>query len=200
VRNARIQREADPLVVIGSSAGGPAALQTILGGLQQDFSAAIIVVQHIDKLFDVQLANWLNDSCALPVRLAEERDRPQKGTVLLARGYDHLVFRDSHTLGYSATPSHGVYRPSIDVFFDSAMHHWKGRIAGVLLTGMGRDGAKALKSLRASGAFTIAQDHATSSVYGMPKAAAELGAAMEILPLDRISPALAQFARRQTRQ
>jgi len=109
---------------------------------------------------------------------------------LLAATNDHLRFISSERMGYTSEPRDQSYRPSVDVFFNSAGAHWPGEVVGVLLTGMGRDGAKGLKTLRDKGHYTIAQDQATSTVYGMPKAAASLGAAVDILPLERIAPRL----------
>lgn len=181
------------LVVIGSSAGGPAALATLLGGLPNDFPAAIVLVQHVDEQFTPLMANWLNNQSAIPVRVAREGAHPEPGTALIAGTNDHLVFVNPQTLAYTAEPRAYFYRPSVDVFFHSVVKHWKGNVAGVLLTGMGRDGAKGLKALRDAGVLTIAQDRATSVVYGMPKAAAELGAACEILPVEKIAPRLIRY-------
>jgi two-component system response regulator WspF len=178
------------LIAIGASAGGPAALATILATLPQGFDAAVIVIQHVDQEFASGMATWLNDRSAMLVRVASEGDRPVPGTVLLAATNDHLTFKSTERLGYASEPKDYVYRPSIDVFFDSARRYWPGKIIGILLTGMGRDGATGLKSLRDNGYHTIAQDRASSAVFGMPKAAYALGAAVEILPLDRIAPRL----------
>jgi chemotaxis response regulator CheB len=101
-----------------------------------------------------------------------------------------LVFIKPGILGYTPIPRETAYRPSVDTFFHSVVQHWSGEVTGVLLTGMGRDGAAGLKALRDAGHHTIAQDQATSAVYGMPKAAATLGAAVEILPLGQIARAL----------
>jgi two-component system response regulator WspF len=183
------------LVVVGSSAGGPSALAAVLRPLPHDFPAAVVVVQHIDAEFAPSMASWLSEQTAMTVRIARERDKPGPGIVLIAGTNDHLVFLDSNTIGYSKEPRDSCYRPSVDVFFESVVRHWKGNTIGVLLTGMGRDGAKALKALRDSGALTISQDATSCVVYGMPKAAAELGAAMEILPLDEISSRLLSCVR-----
>ena len=177
----------NPLVVIGASAGGPTALATILHDLPVDFSAPMIIVQHIDAQFAPSMASWLGGQSALTVRIACERDQPVAGTVLIASTNDHLIFLDSHTLGYIPGPRDCHYRPSVDIFFESVVRHWKGDVVAVLLTGMGRDGAKGLKALRNAGALTIAQDSKSCVVYGMPKAAAELDAAVEILPLETIA-------------
>ncbi|WP_233237776.1 chemotaxis response regulator protein-glutamate methylesterase [Bordetella sp. LUAb4] len=178
------------LIGIGASAGGPPSLATLLGGLPADFPAAIVLVQHVDASFAAGMASWLDEQIALPVRLAVSGERPQPGTVLLAGTDDHLVLHNDGTLRYTREPAEGLYRPSIDVFFNSVARHGRAPAIGVLLTGMGRDGALGLRAMRERGMLTIAQDRASSAVYGMPKAAAELKAAVEILPLDRIAPRL----------
>jgi two-component system response regulator WspF len=178
------------LVAIGASAGGPAALTIVLSGLPKNFPAAVVVIQHVDERFAQGMADWLNRDSALPVRVAKEGDRPTAGMVLLAATNDHLMFKAAERIGYTPEPREQPYRPSVDVFFDSVGALWSGEVVGVLLTGMGRDGAKGLKALRDKGHYTIAQDQATSTVYGMPKAAASLGAAVDILPLKRIAPRL----------
>jgi two-component system, chemotaxis family, response regulator WspF len=180
------------LVAIGSSAGGPAALAKVLGGLPRDFPASIVIVQHVDERFAIGMAEWLNQISPLPVRVAGEGDLPSPGNVLLASTRDHLTLKSADRLGYSPEPADYVYRPSVDVFFQSVARVWRGDVVGVLLTGMGRDGAIGLKALRDKGWHTIAQDRASSAVYGMPKAAAELNAAVEILALDRIAGRLAR--------
>ena len=182
--------ETRDLVAIGASAGGPAALATILSALPQGFPAAVVIVQHLDPRFTTLMANWLGDQSILPVRIAAEGDRLRPGCILVAGKDDHLILREGAILGYTPEPREYVYRPSIDVFFESVVKHWRGKAVGVLLTGMGRDGARGLKSLRNIGSFTIAQNSATCAVYGMPKAAVELGAASEVLPLEGIPQAL----------
>jgi two-component system, chemotaxis family, response regulator WspF len=180
----------NPLVAIGASAGGPIALMEVLSSLPEDFPAAIVIIQHLDVQFTQGLVDWLNLHSRLPVRLACEGDKPTTGTVLLASTADHLVLFNANTMGYTPDPVAAIYRPSVDVFFQSVVKHWRGKVVGVLLTGMGRDGAKGLKALREAGNHTITQNRATSTVYGMPKAAVALEAAVEILPLNQIGPAL----------
>lgn len=175
------------LIAIGASAGGPAALSVVLGGLPRTLLAGVVVVQHLGEDFTVGVAEWLRRSTPLEVRVAREGDWPAAGTVLVAGGNDHLIFKPGGRVGYTAEPREKIYRPSIDVFFESVWRLWRGTAVGVLLTGMGRDGAQGLQALRAHGHHTIAQDEATSAVYGMPKAAAALNAAVDILPLDRIA-------------
>lgn len=181
------------LVAIGASAGGPAAVAAVLRDLPKAFPAAVVVVQHIDRQFAPGMAEWLDQVSALPVRLATEGAAPSPGGVWLAGTNDHLVLRDSGRFAYTAEPRDYIYRPSVDVFFESVMRFWRGPVVGVILTGMGRDGALGLKTLRNQGHNTIAQDAASCAVFGMPKAAIALDAAVEVLPLPRIGARLAQL-------
>lgn len=181
------------LVAIGSSAGGPAALEVLLKGLPRDFSAAIVLVQHVDQVFAAGMAEWLAGASGLDVRLAREGEPPQSGAVLLAGTNHHIRLLKNGTLAYTAEPVNEIYRPSIDVFFESVANYWNGDAVGVLLTGMGRDGAQGLKLMRQQGYLTIAQDQNSSAVYGMPKAAAAIDAAVEIRPLERIAPRLLEI-------
>jgi chemotaxis response regulator CheB len=178
------------LVAIGASAGGPAAIARVLEGLPRGFPAAVVIVQHVDERFAPGMAEWLSRTSPLPVRVAQEGERLVAGIALLSGTNDHLVLKSPDRLGYEREPKDHAYRPSVDVFFESVSAKWPGEAVGVLLTGMGRDGAKGLKTLRNKGYYTIAQDEATSAVYGMPKAAATLGAAVDVLPLERIAPRL----------
>jgi chemotaxis response regulator CheB len=185
-----IIRNRERLIVLGASAGGPAALATILGGLPADLPAGVVIIQHVDEQFAQGMAQWLGQQCRLPVRVVEENERLRIGTVLLAGTNEHLQFKSRDRLGYTTEPREALYRPSIDVFFHSVCRHWMHEAIGVLLTGMGRDGAEGLKAMRGKGHLTIAQDGVTSAVYGMPKAAVSLGAAVDVLPLERIAPRL----------
>jgi two-component system response regulator WspF len=178
------------LVAIGASAGGPSALVKLLAKIPPDFPAAIVIVQHVDAQFAAGMAEWLSRDSLLPVSVATEGGQILPGSVLLAATNDHLLLKSKDRLGYTREPSECVYRPSIDLFFDSVCAWWSGEAVGVLLTGMGRDGAKGLKAMRNKGHYTIAQDQATSAVYGMPKAAVALGAAVDVLPIERIAPRL----------
>jgi two-component system response regulator WspF len=191
----QVETTAKKLVLIGASAGGPSALAEVLSALPENFSPAVVIVQHIDQLFAAGLAGWLNGRSKLGVRPAREGDALTSGSVLLACTEDHLVFKNPLKLGYAAEPIDNPYRPSVDVFFESALRFFRGPMAGVLLTGMGRDGARGLKMLRAAGYPTITQDQGTSAVYGMPKAAAAINAASEILPLPQIGPRLRELFR-----
>jgi two-component system, chemotaxis family, response regulator WspF len=195
----KLDGTATSLILIGASAGGPAALVEVLSSLPEDFSPAVVIVQHIGQLFAPGLVEWLREYSKLPVRLACEGDSVSSGNVLVAGSEDHLVFKNFHELGYTAEPKENPYRPSIDVFFGSAARFFRGPIAAALLTGMGRDGARGLKILRDAGYRTISQDQSTSAVYGMPKAAAAINAASEILPLQKIGPRLRELFSPQAR-
>jgi two-component system response regulator WspF len=186
------------LLAIGASAGGPAAVATLLANLPVGLPAAIVIVQHIDAHFAAGMADWLGQQSRWPVRLAVEGDRLTVGAVLLAGTADHLVFKTAERLGYTADPADTVYRPSIDALFHSITQHCPDPATGVLLTGMGRDGALGLKAMRCKGYHTIAQDQATSAVYGMPRAAARIDAATDILALAEIAPRLVQLFSRRT--
>ena len=181
------------LIVIGASSGGPSAVAEVLSKLPTDFPAAILVAQHLDRHFSSGLVEWLGGKSKLPVLLAHEGDPIVFGKVLLAGTNDHLQLISPHVLGYTREPVHNPYRPSVDVLFLSVIRHWKGKAAGVLLTGMGNDGAIGLKAMREAGHLTVAQNEATCAVYGMPKAAAQLEAASVILPLSLISSTLIQY-------
>jgi chemotaxis response regulator CheB len=177
----------DWLVALGASAGGPVALETLLSQLPRGFPAAILVAQHVDAGFIPGLVDWLNRKSALPVRIAIDGDAPLPGTVLIAGRNAHLGFTGPNRLEYTCQPAESAYRPSVDVLFRSILQHWHGKVAAVLLTGMGHDGAEGLCSLKARGHYTIAQDQCSSAVYGMPKAASDLDAATEVLALDQIA-------------
>lgn len=181
---------AERLIAIGSSAGGPSALTTILAALPMDFPASVVIVQHVDKQFAHGLTVWFATHTKMQVRVAAEGDRLEPGQIYLAGRDRHLVMFSPTQLGYTSQPATASYCPSVDVFFQSVARQWRGKAVGVLLTGMGRDGAQGLKALRDAGHHTIAQDKISSAVYGMPKAAAELEAAKEILALDKIAARL----------
>lgn len=179
--------KAPPLLALGASTGGPQALKTVLASLPADLPAAVIVAQHISAEFSESLVGWLSGGCRLRVRAARSGDRPEPGQVLVASTDDHLVLSSDRRLEYTAEPADNPFRPSVDVLFDSLARHAAPPSMAVLLTGIGRDGAQGLLNLRRAGWFTIAQDASTSVVYGMPRAAAELGAAVRIAPLGDIA-------------
>jgi two-component system response regulator WspF len=197
---ARSVQPGAPLVTLGASTGGPQALAQVLGGLPATFPASVLIIQHIAAEYAGGLAEWLQHETALPVRLAQEGDPLQEGTVYLARTNDHLVVDDQLCLHYTAEPVHCPYRPSVDALFSSLAQHWPEPGVAVLLTGMMTDGAAGMARLCQAGWATIAQDEATCVVYGMPRAAVQQGAAREVLPLSEIAPALIVHGERLLRQ
>jgi two-component system, chemotaxis family, response regulator WspF len=182
--------EAHALVAIGASTGGPGALACLLAAVPRTPSLTVAVVQHVDAHFAPGLASWLGGQTGHDVRTIGTGDRPEPGTVQLASTNDHLVLAPDGSYRYTAEPADYVYRPSVDVFFESVVQSWAGRAVGVLLTGIGADGARGLLAMRRAGWHTVAQDEATSVVYGMPRAAAALQAAVEILPVEHIAGAI----------
>jgi len=174
------------LVAIGSSTGGPQALLRILRHLPADLRASVVVIQHMDEQFAGGLAEWLDNQVRIRVRVLENGERPRQGTVLIPATGNHVVMTPSNNLSYSADPRDNFYHPSVDVFFKSVARYWHGNCIGIILTGMGRDGAEGLLALRRNNHYSIAQDRESCVVYGMPKAAVEVGAVCEVLPLDAI--------------
>ena len=174
-------------VGIGASTGGPPALLEVLRELPADFQAPVFVVQHIAAGFLEGLVSWLEDRIPLPVRIATAGARVEPG-VWFAPDHVHLLLEGSFRMATDAT-AHGAHRPSIDVLFRSlAATHAEGAV-GVVLTGMGSDGAAGVKAIRAAGGYVVAQDEPTSAVFGMPRSAIEAGADA-VLPVAEIGRAL----------
>ncbi|EFK06546.1 response regulator receiver domain protein [delta proteobacterium NaphS2] len=178
------------LIVMGASTGGPKALADILSRMPVDLRAGILIAQHVDGEFSAGMARWLDEQSPLKIRIAKEGAYPLQGTAFLAGKNDHLVLTSHLNLAYTKEPIATPFRPSVDVLFKSVAAHWPSMGVAVLLTGMGKDGAEGMKMLHRVGWHTIAQDEATSVVYGMPKAARDLVATSEILPVDRIASAI----------
>ncbi len=182
------------LVVIGASTGGPAAVRTVLSALPPDFPCPIALVQHIDTGYDAGYAEWLTANTGLNVRLAQENDRPRPGEVIVGPNDLHLVCQgDAFSLDNG--PKVLSQKPAVDRLFSSAARAHGPGVLAVLLTGIGSDGAKGCLEIVNAGGTTLVQDEATCTVYGMPRAAAELGAATVVLPLDQIGPHLLSLVR-----
>jgi two-component system response regulator WspF len=186
-----------PLVAIGASTGGPQAILTVLSALTKPFAGAILIVQHVDGEFSAGLASWLAETSGVRVELARPGSVPTAGVALLAGPEEHLVMAAGGSLRYTPLPRELPHCPSVDVLFSSLVQHWKTPGVAALLTGMGRDGAQGLKKLRQAGWLTIAQDEASSIVYGMPKAAAQIGAAARVLALVDVAPEISSFVLRR---
>lgn len=183
------------LVAIASSTGGPSALLKVLQNLPKNFPVPIIIVQHISQGFTHGLVEWLQREIVLKVKIAKSGDQPQNGCVYITPDRHNIVVVGSNSQPILSLNTEGedYLRPNADVMMQSVAKIFGERAIGVVLTGMGSDGAKGLKEMANQGAFTIAQNEATSLIYGMPRAAAENGAAKEILPLGQIPLTLTQL-------
>ncbi|MFL6663360.1 MAG: chemotaxis-specific protein-glutamate methyltransferase CheB [Rhizobacter sp.] len=185
------------VVAIGASTGGPLVLQAILSRLAPAFPAPVLVVQHISSGFASGLAQWLAEGSGRPVCVAAHGDVPQAGMVYVAPDGAHLQWRgDGRVELVDAPPSRG-FRPSIDALFESLARHAGRRAAGILLTGMGVDGAAGLKAMRSAGALTIVQDRESAVIHGMPAEALRVGAAMHVLPPEGIADMLGRVVNMQ---
>ena len=170
----------------------------VLSSLPATFDAGIIIVQHLDSAFSAGLGQWLFEQTGRRVTLITEGHVPHPGEVLLAGTNDHVVLSEFRRLNYSIEPRMNSCRPSVDVFFESLAQNWPMPGVAVLLTGMGCDGAKGRLQLRSQGWWTIAQEASSSVAGDMPRSAAEIGAAREILPLSRIADAITRRVGRTT--
>lgn len=180
-----------PMVVaIGASTGGPACLNELIKALPANFNAAVVIVQHMDGRFSGGLVDWLAQSTKLKVKLIEHKEKAVAGVIYIAGSNLHLHLSDEGRFMYSEQPHDSLFKPSIDIFFQSVAKNWRGEAIGILLTGMGQDGAQGMKLMKDKGWLTIAQDQASSVVYGMPKAAVMLQAATEVLSLHKIAARL----------
>lgn len=180
---------------IAASTGGPPALAKVLGGLPADFPLPILLVQHMGAPFMEGFASWLDGLMPLEVRLARDQEIPVPGKVYVAPGDRHLVLSPAGTLRVSTEAPVSNQRPSATVLFQSMARTIGRRGLGVLLTGMGEDGAQGLLELREAGGYTLAEDESTAVVFGMPAAAMRLGGARASLPLDMIAPKLMRLAK-----
>jgi len=180
-------------VVLGTSTGGPGAVVEVLRALPPSFRLPILFVIHIGEPFGTSFAEWLDGQTAHRVHLAQDGEKIPAGGVVMAPPNRHLIVRD-RKLHLSDGPERHSCRPSVDVLFESAAREFGAACVAVLLTGMGQDGARGLLAVREAGGITIAQDEASSIVYGMPREAALIGAAQRILPLAEIGPFLATLS------
>ncbi|HEV2733292.1 MAG TPA: chemotaxis-specific protein-glutamate methyltransferase CheB [Longimicrobiaceae bacterium] len=186
-------RAAVRLVAVAASTGGPVALQTVLGALPPNFPAPVLVVQHLSRGFVTVLARWLDSATGLRVKVAEAGERLLPGVVYLAPDDQHLGVTPDGAVELAATPPEEGFRPSASHLFRSASMAYGDSLLAVILTGMGSDGVGGLRQAHAAGALVLAQDEASSVIYGMPGEAARAGVVGGILPLHSIGPRLAQL-------
>jgi len=188
--SSRLQSSTMKLVAIGASTGGPQALQSILTQLPANFPLPGICVQHISEGFLEGLVNWLDSQCPIGVKIASSGELLQPGVFYFPPEGHHLEVNSSGRCICVAGPPVGGHRPSISVTLNSVARQYGSKAAGVLLTGMGRDGADGMLAIAKAGGLTIAQNEATCVVFGMPKEAIALGGAQHILPINAIAPLL----------
>jgi two-component system chemotaxis response regulator CheB len=173
-------------VAIGSSTGGPSALLNVLGRLPEGFPVPVVIAQHIAEGFVPGLASWLDAGSKIKVAAAADGQLAEPGVAYLASTGTNMEV-DGSTLRFTAPKPGQLYIPSADTLFDSVAVSYGRNALGVLLTGMGADGARGLRNMRDKGSVTIAQDEATSTVWGMPKAAIDAGGACKVLPVHEIA-------------
>jgi two-component system chemotaxis response regulator CheB len=183
----------DPIIVIGSSTGGPRALQQVISNLPGDLSAAVIIVQHMPAGFTRSLAQRLNEASALIVQEANNGDRLARGLVLLAPGDYHLLLRDEKQVKLDHGPRRNHVRPAVDVTMESVVRYHKSAVIGVVLTGMGSDGSAGAGAIKAAGGRIIAEHESTSVVYGMPRSVVEANLADQVIPLPDVASALVEL-------
>jgi two-component system chemotaxis response regulator CheB len=185
------------IIAMGASAGGPPILQAILSRLPVDMPIPILIVQHMSAGFTHGFSDWLADSCKLPVHVAVQGENLKPGHVYVAPSGAHTgIVKGGRIELFDGVPVKGV-RPSISFLFESVACVFADRAAGVLLTGMGRDGAEGLKSMREKGAVTIAQNEESCLVFSMPGEAIKLGAAIHVLPPEEIAVVLSKLVRKK---
>jgi two-component system chemotaxis response regulator CheB len=190
----RPRREPSKIIAIGISTGGPNALQYLLQQLPGDFPGSIVVVQHMPEGFTEMFSRRLDESCAIDVKEAQSGDLLIAGRALICPGDRHIKVRRmplGNTVVLSDEARMNGHRPSVDILFRSVAGEFGSRAVGILMTGMGDDGAEGLGMMKDAGALTIAQSEDSCTVFGMPKAAIERGHAMRVVPLDMLANTLA---------
>jgi two-component system chemotaxis response regulator CheB len=181
------------LIAVAASSGGPSAIATVLGALPATFRGCVALVQHLPLGFATSFARFLSDHTRLEVTIVSAPTPPRAGLLLLPTDDRHLVWSGGQFTASDA-PAIGGHRPSATALFRSLVTGAASRSAGVILTGMGEDGVVGLRALKLAGGVTVAQDQKTSAIYGMPKAAAEAGAADHIVALDEIAGLILRLA------
>ncbi len=188
-------KDGDPVVVIGASTGGPRALQQVLSGLPSDLPAAVAVVQHMPPGFTRSLAQRLNELSGLTVQEAAEGDRLALGLALLAPGDFHLKFESGKKMSLDHGPRRNHVRPAVDVAMETAAQLYGPAVIGVVLTGMGSDGAVGARCIKEAGGRIIAEDESTAVVYGMPRSVIEANLADAVAPLPAVAAKIVEMLR-----
>lgn len=188
----------EKIIAIGTSTGGPRALQHVITKLPRSLPCGVVIVQHMPPGFTKSLAERLNSLSEVTVKEAEDNDVIGPGKVFIAPGNYHITVQqqgDKRVVKLNQDPPLASHRPAVDVLFDSVSKYGN-RVVAAIFTGMGSDGAKGMKKIKANGGFCIAEDESTAVVYGMPKAVVDLGLANQVLPIEKIADALVQAVKR----
>jgi two-component system chemotaxis response regulator CheB len=181
---------------IACSTGGPQALAQILSALPSEFSCPVLVAQHIADGFASGMVDWLSGICRLPVRLAQQGEPLQAGVIHFSPSESHLSVTPTRHMALLARSPRDVFHPSCDVLLSSVADVFGPQAVGIILTGMSHDGARGLANIHEKGGMTLAQDEATSVVFGMNRVAIESGCVRQVLPLKELAPAMVQLANR----
>jgi len=198
-KKTRLYRKDAPVALIGASTGGPGALSEIIPALPADLPAPLVIVQHMPAGFTRSLSDRLNSLSNLKVKEAEPGDKLLVGQALVAPGGFHMVLDEKERIVLNQNPTvHGV-RPAVDVTLNSLTRQMGGRVVGVILTGMGSDGALGASILRGAGGYVIAEHESTCVVWGMPRSVVEAGAANAVLPRSQIAKAIEAAVREMTK-
>lgn len=195
VKNTALTKTTNKIVILGASTGGTQAIETVLKGLPAN-SPGIVIVQHMPAGFTKAFAERLNSICEIEIKEAENGESVTNGKALIAPGNKHMLIKRSgaqYLVEVKDGPLVGHHRPSVDVLFQSAALNVGKNAIGIMLTGMGADGANGMKKMKDSGSYNIAQDEKTSVVYGMPRAAFEIGAVDKVLPLNSIANEIIRY-------
>jgi two-component system chemotaxis response regulator CheB len=187
-------KETGRVILLGSSTGGPAALEKIFKRLPADFSAPVLVVQHIAPGFVGGLAEWLNQGSPLAVKVAQAGEKPAAGTVLFAPDDCHMEIGRDGLIALDDGPPERGHKPSIDRLFAAAARAWGPRCVGVLLTGMGTDGVLGLGAIKRGGGAALVQDESSSVIYGMPREAVAAGVVDKELPVEQLAAEIVSLA------
>lgn len=185
-----------PIIGIAASTGGPQTIRQFIDRIAPNsLSAPIVIIQHMAEGFISGFANWLSLSSRIPVTIAKENEFPKKENIYIAPGHIHLAFNKKGFFTYLYKPPLGGIRPSADIFFESLAETYRERAIAIVLTGMGNDGAKGLLAIKKYNGYIIAQDQESSIIFGMPKAAIEMGIVDEIVSIDKLYPFIISLLR-----
>lgn len=193
-----ISADGDSILVIGASTGGPPALNYILGKLPPKFPLPVLVTQHITHGFMEGLIAWLQDECPLKIKIGEDNEIVERGSVYFAPDNYHMGITDNKKIFLSNTPPISGHRPSVDFLMESSASAYGEHCMGIILTGMGRDGAKGMMAIRKEGGFTLSQDEESSVIFGMPKVAIESGSVMKVCNIEQIPDEIIQWVQKKT--